>query len=235
MPLTIHTTGITFMTSGRTMFSRIVLILSLWLAANLSADDNTLMMNKENQLQQLLLPYKNIKTIKLSYNEKRFSLFLKKPKEYKGLIEYTRPDIFIKQMLSPERKKYIINKQQLLIYNKDVTQTLSLDDYPQLKQIKALFSALLQGNASELTRYYQYTISPMSKVADNNRQYRLILKSAVTDPFTQENPTMSQHIEIIFQDDAIKKIIMYGPGGERTEMQLTTLLLEKDKATAEVP
>lgn len=224
------------MTSGRTMFSRIVLILSLLLllAANLPADDS-LMMNKENQLQQLLLPYKNIKTIKLSYNEKRFSLFLKKPKEYKGVIEYTRPDIFIKQMLSPERKKYIINKQQLVIYNKDATQTLSLDDYPQLKQIKALFSALLQGNASELTRYYQYSISSTTKAPDNNRQYRLILKSAVADLFTQENPTMSQHIEIIFQDDAIKKIIMSGPGGEKTEIQLTTLLLEKDKATAEVP
>lgn len=138
-------------------------------------------------------------------------------------------------MLSPERKKYIINKQQLVIYNKDVTQVLSLDDYPQLKQIKTLFSALLQGNASELSRYYQYRISSMSKATDNNRQYRLILKSAVADPFTQENQTMSQHIEIIFQDDAIKKIIMSGLSGEKTEMELTKILLEKDKETDEKP
>ena len=257
MPLTILTTGITFMISGRVMCSRIVLLLCLFILPGISAGDALKIKDEshrpinlpavvlqtsspanmtagkfmfdKSQLEKLLMPYKDIKKIKLSYNEKRYSMFLKKPKEYKGIIEYISPDTFSKEILSPERKKYIINQQQLVIYHKDSKYVLSLDDYPQLKQLKALFSGLLQADASELTRHYQYSISTLAENTDHHKQYLLTLKSSVSDPFTEQDQKISQHIEIIFKDDAIKKITMFGFGGEKTEMKLTKILLEKEQ------
>ncbi|NOQ79408.1 MAG: hypothetical protein GQ546_08405, partial [Gammaproteobacteria bacterium] len=178
---------------------------------------------QHSQLQQLLAPFTEIQSIKLPFQEKRFSLFFKQAKEYRGFIKYTRPDLFVKQIFSPNNKKFVIEKNQLTIYSDNLkTQDLSLDDYPQFKQFRALFSGLLKGEASELTRYYNYDISKLSE-----NKIRLTLKSLIVDQFTQENNTSSQQIDIIFEDQLIKKITMIGFGGERSEMSFDKALLIK--------
>ncbi|NOQ80777.1 MAG: hypothetical protein GQ546_15410, partial [Gammaproteobacteria bacterium] len=178
---------------------------------------------QHSQLQQLLAPFSKIQSIKLPFQEKRFSLFLKQAKESHGFIEYTQPDLFIKQILSPASKKFIIKNEQLtIINNNEKTQVLSLDDYPQFKQFKALFSGLLQGKASELTRYYNYNITELS---DNS--IRLTLKSLIVDQFTQDNNTSSKQIDIIFEEQRIKKITMTGFAGERSEMSFDKALIKE--------
>lgn len=199
----------------------------------------------DHKLQQLLAPFADTKHLKLSYQEKRYSFFFKQPQVYQGYIEYISPDTFIKQVQKPARKKFVIVNDQLTLYNyvsKSVSKSasksdskpiaiakassskmeqpdkkiVSLDEYPQFKQLKALFSGLFKGQAAELTRHYRYEINSLA-----NEQTQLILKSHIADPFTQNNlqkNNIAQQIEVFFHNDRITKIIMTGLGGEKSEL-----------------
>lgn len=222
MRLSTLTTGTTFMTSGKTMpdFKSLFLIFLLLISNTVYAQDD--------KLQQLLAPFAETKHLKLAYQEKRFSLFFKQPQVYHGYIEYLSPDTFIKQVQSPFRKKIVIVQNQLTLYTYDAEtasdsesaysdkKIVSLDDYPQFKQLKALFSGLFQGKASELTQYYRYKIKSLA-----NEHISLILKSNIADPFTQtslQQGNINKQIEIIFHKQRITKITMTGFGGERSEL-----------------
>jgi hypothetical protein len=180
-----------------------------------------------SQLQQLLSPFSGTPHIKLAYQEKRFSLFFKTPRLYQGTIEYISPDTFIKSVQLPDRKKFVLKKNTLSIYDystqaEDGTEKVhevSLDDYPQFKQLKALFLGLFQGDASLLLEYYQYKIY----VLENNKT-RLVLKSLVSDQFIQDKlaSQSKQQIDIIFHQQQIIKIIMASPGNERSELVFKT-------------
>jgi len=193
-----------------------ILLFLLLLSGVCTAQDNL-------QLQKLLSPLAETKHIKLEYEEKRSSLFFKQPQLYQGYIEYISPDTFIKQVAAPNKKKMQIIGDQLTLYHysKDSSelvqkQVISLDDYPQFKQLKALFMGLFQANISELTRYYHYTINSL---ADKKTQLRL--KSINSNPFTQnkqQNTPFSQQVDIIFNHGDITKITMRGLGGEISEL-----------------
>lgn len=242
MQPTILITGITFMTSGRIMcnhpsfqplfvFQLLFVVLFLFLATvNVFAKDADI--KNDRELQQLLAPFAVTPYIKLAYLEKRFSLFLKQPQEFRGSIEYTRPDQLIKQVLSPTKKRFVIQHNQLTIYtyeskngndNKtESKQTVSLDDYPQFKQYRAIFTGLLEGNAAQITQHYRYEIYSMP-----DDQTGLMLKPQIADPFTQEQQNINKHIEIIFHHQLIKKITMTGFGGERSELYIERLNTKK--------
>ena len=158
---------------------------------------------------------------------------------YRGYIEYISPDTFIKQVQDPVRKKFIIVKDQLTLYNynsksdsKSASKSsanasssiieqpgkkvVSLDEYPQFKQLNALFSGLFKGQAAELSQYYRYEIKSLA-----NEQTQLILKSHIANPFTQNNlqkNKIAQQIEVFFHNKRIIKIIMTGLGGEKSEL-----------------
>ena len=184
-------------------------------------------------LEQLLAPFAKTQHIKIAYEEKRFSLFFKRARLYQGYIEYISPDTFIKYVETPNQKKIVIIENQLSLYQYNsespsqapVKKEVSLSDYPQFKQLKALFSGLFKGQASELTQYYRYNILPLS-----DEQTRLTLTSLVNDSFTQGEQSRSnqkQSIEIIFQNEHITQIIMTGLGGERSELSFGENLLQE--------
>jgi hypothetical protein len=185
-------------------------------------------------LQQLLLPLSQQQGVQFSFEEKRFSLFFKQAKIYRGIIAYIQPNTFIKQLYYPDNKKFVISNNQLRIYSQSTQetnhisltdnhyytniQTLSLAEYPQFKQLNALFSALLQGNSQQLIQYYNYTIHSLS-----DTKIELLLSSKNEDAFLQEETPQVQNITIIFVATQIKKIIIQGLAGERSEMIINPL------------
>ncbi|MCW8929335.1 MAG: hypothetical protein OQL19_03740 [Gammaproteobacteria bacterium] len=185
------------------------------------------------ELQQLLSPFSETKHIKLSYEEKRFSAFFKEPQQYHGYIEYISPDTFIKQVDSPEKNKVVIIQDQLTFYAYDskssleppIKKQVSLDAYPQFKQLKALFSGLFKGTATELIKYYQFKITPIT-----DGQTHLRLESLVKDPFIQDDQEKShtnQKFDIIIDNKKIIKINMAGLGGERSELLFSKILIKE--------
>ncbi len=200
-------------------FRSLSILLFLFLASVNNVFANDAEKKNNRQLQPLLAPFLATSYIKLAYREKRFSLFLKQPQEHRGFIEYTRPDQLIKQELSPGKKKFVIQQNQLTIYTYDAKtgndskQTVFLEDYPQFKQFSALFTGLLQGDAARLTQYYRYEIYSMP-----DDQTGLLLKPHIADPFTREQQNINKHIEVIFHHQLIKKITITGYGGERSEL-----------------
>ena len=221
------------MTSGKTMpdVKSSFFVFLLLIATTVHSRD-------DYKLQQLLAPFAETKQLKLAYQEKRFSLFFKQPQVYHGYIEYLSPDTFIKQIQSPVRKKIVIVQNQLTLYTYDSEtvsdseaaysdkKIVSLDDYPQFKQLKALFSGLFQGKASELTRYYRYEIKSLA-----NEHTSLILKPNIADRFTQDSlqqNSINKQIEIIFHKQRITKIKMTGFGGERSELLFRQEVLKQE-------
>ncbi|WP_214660461.1 hypothetical protein [sulfur-oxidizing endosymbiont of Gigantopelta aegis] len=176
-----------------------------------------------SQLQQLLSPFSGIPHIKLAYQEKRFSIFFKQPRLYQGTIEYISPDTLIKSVETPDRKKFVLQQNTLSIYEhniepddtSDPINKVSLDDYPQLKQLKTLFIALFQGDTDQLVKFYQYKIHHLA-----NNTTRLVLKSLLNNPLIDDIPSSlsKQQIDIVFQHQRIIKILMKGLGGERSEV-----------------
>lgn len=216
------------MTSGKMMsdYKAFFLLFLLLLSDVCAAQDNL-------QLQQLLSPLAETKHIKLEYVEKRSSLFFKQPQLYQGYIEYISPDTFIKQIAVPNKKKMHIIGDQLTLYHysKDSSiavkkQVISLNDYPQFKQLKALFMGIFQADISELTRYYHYTIN---SITDKKTQLRL--KSINSDPFTQnkqQGTPFSQQVDIIINYEHITKITMRGLGGETSELIFDKKMLKQN-------
>jgi hypothetical protein len=189
--------------------------------------------NNDQQLQKLLASHKQKQHIKLPYIEKRYSIFLKKPREFHGYIEYIKPDIFIKQIDSPMQKKFILKENQLIIHSfkseknktkKTSENKVSLENYPQFKQLKALFSGLLKGDITQLNQYYHYELNFMSDSITH-----LELKNQMSNPFTQEQQNVHQNIKIIFVKQQIKKIIMTGFGGEKSELTFDPSYVESAK------
>ncbi len=184
----------------------------------------------EQALQKLLSPFSEIEHIKLTYKEKRFSLFFKYPRLYQGYIEYISPETFIKYIETPEKKKIVISQDKLILYNYDlessgkaIKKEVSLNNYPQFKQLRALFFGLFKGQSSELTHYFKYKITHLS-----DQQTLLELKSLINDPFTQEKQQKhtDKKIDVFFQDKHITKIIMTGLGGERSELYFTDVIIK---------
>ncbi len=181
----------------------------------------------DQALQNLLSPFSEIKHIKLAYEEKRFSLFFKQPRLYQGYIEYISPETFIKYVKHPEKKKIVIIQDQLTLYSYDsessdktIKKEVSLNEFPQFKQLKALFFGLFKGQASALKQYFQYKINSLS-----NQKIHLELKSLVNDPFSQEQQA-DKKIDVFFQNEHITKITMTGLGGERSELYFTDIIIK---------
>ena len=170
--------------------------------------------NDIKKLEALLFPFQNIQHIKLAYHEERYSIFLKQPKKSQGTLEYIKPDQFIKTVDGKPGQIFAIKAEQLLITRSGPEQqieqqTLSLNDYPQLKQYQALFSGLFQGSASLLVQNYDH------KITEQGDRIYLLLKSKVQNAF-MEQQNIQQTIEVVFQSSEITSISMTGTGQERS-------------------
>lgn len=215
MLLAIPITGIIFMTSGKIMPRVSIFLLSfLLIYPTISLSDEL------SELEQLLAPFQTIKHIKLNYQEKRYSLFFKQPKFSQGTIEYIKPDHFIKSVETPIQQIFSLDANQMTMTRFDekthqpIQKKFSLDDYPQFKQLKALFSGLFQGDTVSLTQFYNYNITH-----ENAKKSLLTLNTKVTDAFIQQQ-NITQTIEVLFQQSQITSITMIGFGGERTLITL---------------
>lgn len=213
------------MTSGMTMTVhkkiRWRVLFFLFTLSSVSLADTQKVNQDIDDLQQLLSSFSHSQYLKLSYKEQRTSLFFKQPQHYTGYIEYISPDTFIKHTETPEQQQIIIQDNQLKLYrniNKATAtiKTVSLDNYPKFKQIKALFSGLFQGNAKRLSQYFQYKIQ---NIAGN--QQKLILTPLVTDAFINNNSLKNrihQQIDIIIHHKKIESISMTDFSGEKSEL-----------------
>jgi len=234
--------GIIFMISGMIFPKRQALLIAtlsilcyLFIAQHCFADNSQDL--QTSALKKLLEPFSSIQYVKLAYEEKRYSVFLKHPRQFSGYIAFTRPDQFIKQIETPNRKKLHIQSDRLNIYTDQqdgnqnsqkttslqkaisLQKTMSLDDYPQFRQLQTLFAGLLLGDAATLTQYYHYDIQSLP-----DEKVLLTLRTRSNDAFIDKQQSISGKITIIFQAGEIKTITMASFGGEKSELSFTAVL-----------
>jgi len=183
-----------------------------------------LICSADTQLEQLLQPFTKISSVHFSYIETRSSLFFKKEQKSTGEMRFVKPDIIIKQILTPFKQKFIINKNQLSHYNSEnKLRRLNINDYPQLKNYIALLKAVLNGDAAFLRMHYDFSI-------ENRAETWLLTLSPII--VSDELPQRSiKSIQINAADDQINYIKMFGFGNEYSELLIERIIKKQNNAT----
>ncbi len=188
------------------------------------------------ELQNLLLPFKQITLVKFTYTETRKSVFFKKPLLSSGEIEFIRPDKIIKEVLKPSYKKFIINQETLTIIdtiktnhkNEDIKKKqLKLTHYPKLKQFIDLLKALLSGDALFLQKHYDISISQLAPNKNDLKKtthlsWKLILTPQIF-PDNLEKQTIKT-IQIVGTQSHIKSIEINGFADEYSLLTIDKIL-----------
>jgi len=180
--------------------------------------------SSENNLQQLLQPFKSITFIHFTYTQKRYSLFFKQPQESRGEIIFEKPDTLTKRELQPHQKTYQIQNNQLSVSEYDKNKQLSknaeihLSNYPQLQQFVDLYKALLSGNADFLAQHYSYQIQNHAENWDLQ-----LTPLPVNDVMNMQQQRLKT-VQITASKDKIQSIHMLGHGGEKSELYIDKII-----------
>jgi len=182
-----------------------------------------LICSADKQLERLLQPFIQISFVHFSYTETRNSLFFKKAQKSTGEIQFRKPDLIIKYVLTPQKQKFSIKNNQLIRYNSDNKKdTLNINDYPQLKNYIALIKAILSGDAVFLRQYYNISIE--------NPAYAwlfILTPKNVLDALWQKS---IKSIQISGIDDRINSIKIAGFAGEQSELIIEKIIEQQNYA-----
>lgn len=137
--------------------SRIVFALALFVASCLdigSAAAQPRAADTPWGLPQLMAELGAVKSASAHFVERKYLHILKKPIEASGTLSYRAPDHLRKDTLRPDVERLIVDRDTLTIERQDKTQTLQLEQYPEVWAIIEAIRATLAGDRKLLERYY---------------------------------------------------------------------------------
>ncbi len=182
--------------------------------------------NNNIELENALLPFRKIASIRFTYSEIRRSFFFKKKQVSSGTIHYIKPDILIKHIIKPSDKKIKITQDKLMISRLEKeTLILDINHYPQLTHFIHLMKAILSGDAHYIRQYYKIQL-----VMNQKSIWTLTL---TPKDFIEQNEAKTiKSVQINVINDEIQRIKMIGFSGETStlviEEVLEIILLEHD-------
>jgi len=184
------------------------------------------------QLKNIISPFTRIASIHFSYTEHRSSLFFKQEQISTGEILFVKPDRVIKNIIKPSYKSYEINKEQLDIRlsqsTNNVSQSIDINDYPQLKRFIGLIKALFSGDSHFLQNNYNIKILQRQIKRQNIWHLGLTPKKTSITKY-QDSVDIQQSdpvsiIEIQGKNEEIQSIFIKGFGGESSKMYINKII-----------
>lgn len=111
-------------------------------------------------IEQMVTSVKNSREPSVSFEEATYSSLLTKPLITRGVLRFTPPLRLEKEVREPYRERYVIEGDFVTIESerRNVTTTISLDEYPGLRWFVDTFRAVLDGDVAKLTREYDATL-----------------------------------------------------------------------------
>ena len=144
------------------------------------------------------------------FKEEKFLKILEKPLRSEGTLRFQAPDYLEKITAKPEKERLVVKNELVTIFDQqDVSQTLSLDEYPPLKELLNGIRFILLGNLNALTKYYELDLK------GNCNQWNLILV-----PISEPALNIIDRIVILGEKDNIKKITWVESNGDFTVMTI---------------
>ncbi len=161
-------------------------------------------------LPDLMQRFAAVKTASAHFVERKYLHMLKEPIEDSGTLFYRAPAQLRKDTLKPQYEHLIVDHDLLTIERDDKSQTLRLDDYPQIWAIIEGIRATLAGDRPALENYYRLNLE------GNVDAWQLSL-----EPKDFKIKELIRVIRIFGSGAHIKRIDTEESDGDRSEMTIT--------------
>jgi hypothetical protein len=89
------------------------------------------------------------------FSEKKYLSMLEAPLESSGTLRYQAPDLLEMNIISPERQSMRLEHEALTITQANHSNTLSLNDYPELSALIGSIRSTLAGDRAALEQVFQ--------------------------------------------------------------------------------
>ncbi len=144
------------------------------------------------------------------FKEEKFLSILEQPLTSEGTLRFRAPDYLEKIITRPQKERLVVESGIIRIFDQhDKPRTLSLDDYPPLKELLNGIRFTLLGNLDALTEYYELDLQ------DNCHQWSLTLVPKSTSAMN-----IIDRIIFLGEKDKIEKITWVESNGDFTVMTI---------------
>jgi outer membrane lipoprotein-sorting protein len=143
------------------------------------------------------------------YLEKKHIQFLDQEINETGILRYRKPDILIREQHKPEKQRFEISTDKLVIIKKNEKRTIPLDKAPALRAISELFRATLSGDLPRLRKHYKLQFS------GTHKQWKLTLY-----PHNSDLMNYISYVTISGKDYSIKRYELHEADGDWSEIVL---------------
>lgn len=163
-------------------------------------------------VEQVVASLKEGREPSVSFEETTYSSLLSKPLIMRGILRFFPPSTLEKEVLEPYRERYTIEGDQVTFESerKHVKKTVSLEDYPALRNFVDAFRASFTGDAAQLKQIYQITLD------GNRRKWTLFLR-----PHDSGGKSIVDSIQFSGSEGRIATITIRAPDGDRSVMTLS--------------
>lgn len=160
------------------------------------------------ELQELMVSLAGKKEKTARFKEEKFLSVLKKPLKAEGTLRFRAPDYLEKVITNPHKERLVVENNIVRIFDQqNESRTLSLDNYPPLKELLNGIRFTLLGNLDALANYYELDLS------GDCHQWSLILL-----PKSVSAMSIIDRIIILGKKDTIKEITLVESNGDFTVM-----------------
>lgn len=119
---------------------------------------------EDRELSSVLERLANIKQSNSSFVEKKSISFIDSDIQLSGTLEYTAPDILVKQTLKPAPELFKVTGNDLHVKNAAGEETdLLLTNYPLIEMFVEAYRGILSGNLKKLQNFYKVNFQGTAK------------------------------------------------------------------------
>ncbi len=163
-------------------------------------------------IEQVAASVKERREPSVSFEEATYSSLLTKPLITRGVLRFAPPSRLEKDVQEPYRERYVIDGDFVTIESerRNVTKTVSLDEYPGLRWFVDTFRAVLDGDVARLTKEYDAALEGTKR--------RWILR---VRPRDRAGSAPVDFIELSGSEGRINAITVRTADGDRSVMTLS--------------
>ena len=147
----------------------------------------------------------------VAFEESTYSSLLTEPITVRGELRFTPPATLEKVITHPFTERYVIEGDRVLYESerKHIKRSISLDDYPALRSFVAAFRASVTGDALQLQKLYEVTVT------GTRSKWTLLLR-----PKEAAGKSVVDYILFTGSEGRVATIAIRSPDGDRSVMTL---------------
>ena len=173
-------------------------------------------------LEELMQRLARVKSSKVEFVEKRYTVFLDKPMVVRGTLEFRAPDTMIKHSRTPIEERFVARGKRLSIERVEqgerVRHEATLDEFSFLAPLVQGLRATLAGDLKTLRKYYRIRFR-----GDVKRWELRLVPIVETEASDEEDPgfgNLVKEIRIQGRDDRIRSVEIFETTGDRSVMTI---------------